>query len=192
MELLTAILGAAIGVLGTVVYGMYKTQRDHLAAARVQQFETVRDAALTVEKEYRTLRNRVINIEHPGIVEVAESQLQRILLDFTTELLFECRRAELTVIDPSIYESLQKVMYLAQAIDLPSYAINNDVAMSQELVTNYALRAMDQFRELAKASRNLALSPKQKGPEKPIPPSEFWSYEDERQKRKRRGNGMYT
>ena len=193
MELLSAALGAAIGVLGTAVFNIYKSRTDRFADARVKQFESVRDAAMHIETEYRKLFQRVANARGSGAgVPGIEANIYKALLDYLTEVSFQCSRTELMVIDRSIAESLDKIQSRTILGDLQELAFNNDPRTSEQLVSEFARETMEMFRELTRDARDVAWNLEKKQPQETHPRMKFWSYEDERQKNKRRGTGMYT
>lgn len=187
------LLGAALGVLGTFMFGIRKSQQDRLTNSRMIQFESIRDAALAVETELRNFYQSIPESKSNGYgIAGIESNLHKIFLDYLTEVYFQCRRAELAIVDKEAGELLRKIEESTTAPDIARLAINGDVDMSKQLIRDYSAGILDQFRVLTKLSRDRALSLKKEMSWDTKPKPKYWSFEDERQRNKRRDGGLFT
>lgn len=190
---LATIVGGLLGVSGTVLYGIRKSEQDRLADARVKQFESIRDAALAVEREYWKLRPAAQKASSNGLDTIAISlDLQNLLLKYLTEVFFQCRRAELSIVDKEAGELLMKIEQRSTTENIGLLAINDDVSLSLDLVLNYAEGSLNQFRSLAKLCRNRATVLDQSSPWNISTKPKYWSYADELEKKKRRDGGLFT
>ena len=190
---LATLAGAAFGVIGTILYGNRKSKQDRLADARVKQFESIRDAALAVEKEYWELQLDVVKAASNSVDALATSQeLQSLLLKYLTEVFFQCRRAELSIVDKEAGELLLAIERRSTIENIGSLAINDDVSLSLEVVLNYAEGSLNRFRTLTKLCRNRATVLDQNSSWGTATKPNYWSYADELEKKKRRDGGLFT
>lgn len=190
---LATIVGGLLGVSGTVLYGIRKSKQDRLADARVKQFESIRDAALAVEKEYWELQVDAVKAARNSVDPLAASQeLQSLLLKYLTEVFFQCRRAELSIVDKEAGELLLAIEQRSTIENIGSLAINDEVSLSLELVFNYAEGSLNQLRTLTKLCRNRATVLDQNSSWGTATKPNYWSYADELEKKKRRDGGLFT
>lgn len=193
MTIIASLLSGFIGVIGTILYGNRKSKQDRLADARVKQFESIRDAALAVEREYWKLRPAAREAASNGLNTIAISlDLQSLLLKYLTEVFFQCRRAELSIVDKEAGELLLTIERRSTTENIGSLATNDEVSMSCDLVLNYAEKTLNEFRTLTKLCRNRATVLGQNSSWDTATKPNYWSYADELEKRKRRDGGMYT
>lgn len=187
------ILGAALGVLGTFMFGARKSQQDRLTNSRMLQFESIRDAALAVEAELRNFYKNIPESKSDGYgIAGIENNLQKFFFDYLVEVYFQCRRAELAIVDEEAGNLLRKIENSTTAPDIVHLAINRDLDRSQKLVRDYAGNILDELRVLTKLCRDRAISLKKEMLWEAKPKPDYWSYADEHKKNNPSDGGLYT